>query len=251
MRLEDPTEFADVAAALDPIERFLALVFLRRYVTWCARRRLFAAMEGAAVLYIATWRRSSERAHNPADRLPPLSRAQRCTRFAATRGQGVNVRQVRQGEQGDSGIPRRDARAGGQGLMQPDESCEAMMRYPGVGGQDGIACICTRECPAACDGECGCEACMRAWIDSGMDVLIGTTWGSTRSACGVLRHATTERRGIMHESRVSNRVARSYVWLAPRARRRGKLSQRSSSLIRPGFLSNQTGPPLASGFARS
>lgn len=37
---------------------------------------------------------------------------------------------------------------------------------------------------------------------------------------------------------------RSCAWQAPRARRRGKLSHRSSSLIRPGFLSNQTGPAL-------
>ncbi len=47
-----------------------------------------------------------------------------------------------------------------------------------------------------------------------------------------------------NESRVSHRVARLCAWLAPRARRRGKLSHRSSSLIRPGFLSNQTGPAL-------
>lgn len=34
----------------DERERFLALLFLRRYITWCARRRRFAAMEGAACL---------------------------------------------------------------------------------------------------------------------------------------------------------------------------------------------------------
>jgi hypothetical protein len=46
----------------------------------------------------------------------------------------------------------------------------------GVGGHDGQPCICTRDCPAACGGDrCGCEACSRAWIDSGLDVLIGTT----------------------------------------------------------------------------
>src|SRR5258705_2563409 len=32
----------------DQLERFLVLLFLRRYVTWCARSRRFAAMEGAA-----------------------------------------------------------------------------------------------------------------------------------------------------------------------------------------------------------
>jgi hypothetical protein len=35
---------------LHPLERFLVLVFLRRYVTWCARHWLFAAMDGAAKL---------------------------------------------------------------------------------------------------------------------------------------------------------------------------------------------------------
>ena len=35
-------------SALDRLERFLVLVFLRRYVTYCARRRRYAAMNGAA-----------------------------------------------------------------------------------------------------------------------------------------------------------------------------------------------------------
>ena len=35
----------------DPLERFLVLLFLRRYVAYCARRRRFAAMNGAAVLF--------------------------------------------------------------------------------------------------------------------------------------------------------------------------------------------------------
>jgi hypothetical protein len=34
----------------DQLERFLVLLFLRRYITWCARTRRFAAMEGAARL---------------------------------------------------------------------------------------------------------------------------------------------------------------------------------------------------------
>ncbi len=38
-------------ATLDSLERFLLLVFLRRYVTYCARRRRFAAMNGAARLF--------------------------------------------------------------------------------------------------------------------------------------------------------------------------------------------------------
>ena len=41
---EDPS-------ALDDRERFLLLVFLRRYVTYCARRRRFEAMNGAARLF--------------------------------------------------------------------------------------------------------------------------------------------------------------------------------------------------------
>jgi len=36
--------------ALDSIEAFLVATFLRRYVTYCARRRCFAAMQGAAEL---------------------------------------------------------------------------------------------------------------------------------------------------------------------------------------------------------
>lgn len=46
---------ADVAPeqhpTLDARERFLVRIFLRRYVTWCARRGCYAAMEGAARLY--------------------------------------------------------------------------------------------------------------------------------------------------------------------------------------------------------
>ena len=38
-------------ATLDGLERFLLLVFLRRYITYCARRQRYAAMNGAARLY--------------------------------------------------------------------------------------------------------------------------------------------------------------------------------------------------------
>ena len=41
----------DMQPAIDAAERFVALLFLRRYVTYCARRRRFAAMNGAALLY--------------------------------------------------------------------------------------------------------------------------------------------------------------------------------------------------------
>ena len=37
--------------AVDAIECFLTLVFLRRYVAYCARRRRFAQMDGAARLH--------------------------------------------------------------------------------------------------------------------------------------------------------------------------------------------------------
>ena len=36
--------------AIDTLERFLAVTFLRRYVTYCARQRRFAAAQGAAIL---------------------------------------------------------------------------------------------------------------------------------------------------------------------------------------------------------
>lgn len=36
---------------LDALERALVLIFLRRYVTWCARMRRFDEMERAAMLY--------------------------------------------------------------------------------------------------------------------------------------------------------------------------------------------------------
>ena len=36
---------------IDAAERFLVRLFLRRYVTWCARRQRFAQMQGAARLH--------------------------------------------------------------------------------------------------------------------------------------------------------------------------------------------------------
>ena len=47
-----------LSAVIDPaslrgLERSLLLLFLRRYVTYCARRRKFAAMNGAARLHAA------------------------------------------------------------------------------------------------------------------------------------------------------------------------------------------------------
>ena len=40
----------ELQPAIDAIEAFLVQLFLRRYVTYCARRRRFAAMNGAAQL---------------------------------------------------------------------------------------------------------------------------------------------------------------------------------------------------------
>ena len=41
----------ELQPAIDASEAFLLRVFLRRYVTYCARRRRFAAMNGAARLF--------------------------------------------------------------------------------------------------------------------------------------------------------------------------------------------------------
>ena len=50
---------------------------------------------------------------------------------------------------------------------------EALLRYPDTGGYNGQPCMCTRECPAACDGKrCGCEACTRSSLDNGLDDLL-------------------------------------------------------------------------------
>jgi hypothetical protein len=41
----------EMPPAIDKLERFLALVFLRRYITFCIRRRRFAQAQGAARLH--------------------------------------------------------------------------------------------------------------------------------------------------------------------------------------------------------
>ena len=40
----------ELPSAIDSVERFLTTLFLRRYVTYCARRRRFAQMQGGARL---------------------------------------------------------------------------------------------------------------------------------------------------------------------------------------------------------
>jgi len=56
----EPARALDQAPDMQPLadacERFLLAVFLRRYVTWCARKRRMAQAEGAAEL----WRRVAE-----------------------------------------------------------------------------------------------------------------------------------------------------------------------------------------------
>src|SRR5437867_1363600 len=47
----DPPPVEQPPPIEDQLEHFLVVLFLRRYVTWCARRRRFAAMEGAARLH--------------------------------------------------------------------------------------------------------------------------------------------------------------------------------------------------------
>ena len=41
----------EIEPAIDALEAFLVRLFLRRYVTYCARRRRFATMNGAARLF--------------------------------------------------------------------------------------------------------------------------------------------------------------------------------------------------------
>ena len=48
--LELQPHFA-MSPRIDATERYLLRVFLRRYITWCARRRRFAQMQGAARLF--------------------------------------------------------------------------------------------------------------------------------------------------------------------------------------------------------
>ena len=49
MRMEEPPP--DMQPALAEAERLLVCLFLRRYVTWCARGRRFARMHAAAALH--------------------------------------------------------------------------------------------------------------------------------------------------------------------------------------------------------
>ena len=47
----DPAPIEQPPPVEDRLERFLVILFLRRYITWCARRRSFAQMNGAAKLF--------------------------------------------------------------------------------------------------------------------------------------------------------------------------------------------------------
>src|SRR5438046_1329740 len=57
----DPPPVEQPPPIEDQLERFLVLLFLRRYVTYCARRRRFAQMNGAARL-LAHCRRADSNA---------------------------------------------------------------------------------------------------------------------------------------------------------------------------------------------
>jgi hypothetical protein len=50
---------------------------------------------------------------------------------------------------------------------------EAFLRFPQTGGYAGAPCLCSRTCPAICDGRCGCEACARSFVDNGLDEKLG------------------------------------------------------------------------------
>lgn len=53
---------------------------------------------------------------------------------------------------------------------------DALQRYPYSGTYSGKPCLCTRKCPVACDGRCGCEACAQSFIDNGLDEKLGTMY---------------------------------------------------------------------------
>ena len=52
----------ELQPAIDAVEAFLLAVFLRRYVTYCARRGRFAAMNGAARLHTEIGASAAQRA---------------------------------------------------------------------------------------------------------------------------------------------------------------------------------------------
>jgi len=60
--------------------------------------------------------------------------------------------------------------------MDQTDTEESRLRYPSAGGYDGQPCACSRDCPAACDGHCGCEACTRSWLDNGLDEKLGSMY---------------------------------------------------------------------------
>ena len=61
-----------------------------------------------------------------------------------------------------------------------DRALDPLLRYPATGGYDGKPCICTRECPAICDGRCGWEACACSFIDNGLDEKLGKAYDRGR-----------------------------------------------------------------------
>jgi hypothetical protein len=66
MRLQEPAlqmnPHSARPPAIEPVEQFLVLLFLRRYISYCARRGQFAQMQGAAMLHrevAAAWPRNA------------------------------------------------------------------------------------------------------------------------------------------------------------------------------------------------
>jgi hypothetical protein len=57
-------------------------------------------------------------------------------------------------------------------------SDEPQLHHLDGGAYNDQPCTCTGKCLAACDGECGCEALLRAWIDAELDRLIATIWAA-------------------------------------------------------------------------
>ena len=64
----------ELQPAIDALEAFLLAVFLRRYVTYCARRGRFAAMDGSAHLYGQVSASVAVETTSPAGAEPVLAR---------------------------------------------------------------------------------------------------------------------------------------------------------------------------------
>lgn len=55
-------------------------------------------------------------------------------------------------------------------MSKQEPTAEGIRRYPPdgrytVNDEEGTPCTCKPECPAACKGGCGCDACSEAYGD--------------------------------------------------------------------------------------